>query len=117
MIGTLLGLKTSANTYIPASVTIVKGYYWFDGTDWQPGRYNAARADITKDFKIQVEETNRRRIINKADFTSLSSDAADTRITANNTALNLKTKWYGTQAQFDAISTKDANTEYNIYSS
>ena len=109
--------KTSANTYIPASVMIVKGYYWFDGTDWQPGRYNAARADITKDFKIQVEETNRRRIINKADFTSLSGDAADTKIDAKVTELNLKTKWYGTQAQFDAISVKDVNTEYNIYSS
>nr|DAI23007.1 MAG TPA: protein of unknown function DUF285 [Caudoviricetes sp.] len=33
---------------------------------------------------------------------------------ATNTNLVIKKIWYGTQAQYDAISTKDANTEYNI---
>lgn len=32
----------------------------------------------------------------------------------NGTPVNVTT-WYGTQAQYDAIGTKDANTEYNIY--
>ena len=34
--------------------------------------------------------------------------------TVNGTPTNTDV-WYGTQAQYDAIGTKDANTEYNIY--
>ena len=46
--------------------------------------------------------------------TSQVNTLADARIAVNNTNLNLKTMWFGTQTQFNAISAKDPNTLYFV---
>ena len=102
---------------IPTSVQILKGYYYFDGSDWQFDDYQAQAVDTTKNFKILTQEGDRIRTVDKTALDALSAASADTRIAAKVTELNLKTQWFGTQAEFDAISAKDENTVYNIFSS
>ena len=80
----------SLETYIPASVQILKGRYYFDGDDWQFSDYQAQAVDTTKNFKILTQEGDRLRTVDKTALDALSTATANTRIAANNTALNLK---------------------------
>ena len=47
--------KTSANAYIPASVTVPKGLYQFINSDWAEAGFYAPSAETPKDFKVAVE--------------------------------------------------------------
>lgn len=52
-------------------------------------------------------------VIAQTAFVAQSAVIAET-VRDQNTGAPIK-RWYGTQAQYDAIATKDAHTEYNIY--
>ena len=51
-----LRFKTSANAFIPATITIPKGFYQYNNSDWQLSEFDAPEAQRSRDLKFMVEE-------------------------------------------------------------
>ena len=82
-----------------------------DGTSIAPDATFAAGDVIAYDATRMMWVLSSVKPRSDGEISTLALAQINTRITQ----LNLKTKWYGTQAEYDAITDKDEDTEYNIF--
>lgn len=111
---------------VPNTRTITAGTGLTGGGDLTANRTlavsygtSAGTAAQGNDSRLSDARTPLAHVHSATDITSGQLDRArlytgSMLATVNGTPTNTDV-WYGTQSQYDAISTKDANTEYNIY--
>ena len=90
----------------PVSVNVI---FSDNSKAWADSNFTSGSILVWDGMKWLVDTTSRRT---DAEVNAL----IDVKVAANNMLLNLKTIWTGTQAQYDAITTKDPNTIYFVRS-